>query len=177
MRVFKLIRHLFLGRKAVSDSLAKSAKILTFSRTLGEVVGPGVNPVDEMIRDLRDPERSRRRQQAFEDMLDFVESDEDLSDVIKRHGAGRDDLVKIYRTLELSGGGGWARGHYIPVSTLLLGQTLHYALAMLRTSKEDQDQRNTNLEVAYRLTKYFEDNEMGMIPEAGPLPPSQALPD
>jgi hypothetical protein len=161
----KLISSLLADRKS---SLSKSAKIAAF----GKILGRG-HSEEEMVRDLLrpNPQQARERTQTFEEMLDFIESDEDLSDVMIRHNATRDELRSIYRRLEDAG---WARGHYVPVSALMFGQTLHYALAMVRGLFPGYSNLERNIEMAYRLIKYFEDNESGMIPEAGPLPPRRA---
>jgi len=102
-------------------------------------------------------EAGKLQDQAFEQLLDLVETQPDLRKVIAHYTASRDSLRNLYARLCASGAGQWAKGHYVAASSLLFATTLDYLL------------RNQNVAdfrgVAFRLIDYFERGELGEIAE------------
>ena len=98
------------------------------------------------------------RRAAENELFDLIEADADLALIMKRFGADREVLRRIYGALLRVGAGQWARGHWVPASAIAFGTTSPYALTL--TSNGQMDSREVWQEVAVRLIAYFERGEV-----------------
>lgn len=141
--MFKTIIHSFKKSKR----LKKISKVLGHAATLDH---------SELIKYLG-TDTSYQDEQALDDLFDLCESDPYVSVVMQNHDADKDKLRKGYRELIRAGAGQWAKGHYVPVSSLVYPLTLDYLLRNLDKDKDDF------LYVAHRLLTYFQKGEIGKI--------------
>src|SRR6266511_881522 len=138
------------------SSLSKSFKLRSVSKRLGKSLLNGDFSIESMFAagDAKDA--------ALDDLLHLCESDRPVRHVIQQRGATREDLKELYHLLEAAGAGQWVGAHYVSASELAFGQTLDFALRKLtKPTGPKGDPR----EIAYRLIRYFEDGEVGMIPD------------
>jgi hypothetical protein len=97
---------------------------------------------------------------AEEELYDLVENDPSLKEIMRRYGAHRAALRKIYQGL--SGlVGGWEKGHWVPASAIAFGMPLAYCLE--KTSNGAETSYEIWTEVAYRVNEYFARGEVGRI--------------
>lgn len=132
-------------------SLIKSSKL----RKLQTAIGPkqGASPADSFA-DMVDTRKADARAQALEDYLDLCEGDENVAFVMQRYGLQRADLTNFYRFLCASGGGGWVKGHYTPLSSIAYGEPLIFLAETRDPAKWSPS------EVAYQLMIYW-NGELG----------------
>lgn len=132
-------------------SFAKSAELRRISKQLGGP--PPTNPMALM-------QQAGAEEDALSKLWDLVEGDPDLARILRTHEADRARLNKLMRHLRVVGAGTWAGGHYVPASTFAFGPTLDYVLR--HTGSADLS-RADMLEVAYRLTAYFQRGGTGLV--------------
>lgn len=132
-------------------SLAKSWKLLRISADLDQ---PSARSVDEIF------EQGSRREAAEEKLLDLVETTLELRQVMLRFGATRATLHEAFQTLETAGAAQRVRGHYVAASALAFVPTLDFVLGRMQRGLNDRD---STLEMAYKLVQYFERGEVGAI--------------
>jgi hypothetical protein len=94
------------------------------------------------------------RRNAEEELYDLVESNQHLRKIMARHGATRDVLRELYRKLQVTGAGQWAKGHYVSASALAFGATLEFLLT--NTDNGKLADRQAWQAVAIRMIDYFE---------------------
>lgn len=94
------------------------------------------------------------RREAEEELFDLIEGDRLLRKIMAQHGATRDVLRQLYEGLLKAGAGQWARGHYVPASTLAFGPTLEFVLTC--TDNGRSARRGTWDTVAFKVLDYFE---------------------
>ena len=135
-------------------SLSKSLKLRKISKVLGEPLWSRGFGVESLL------DRSGRKDAVLEQLFDLAESDPGVRLVMQQHAASRDTLKQVYVRLCAAGAGQWVKGHWVPASTLVFGQTLDYALRRLAAGAP---QRDDILEGAYRLIRYFERGELDLI--------------
>lgn len=99
---------------------------------------------------------------AERDLAALVLADPHLSLLAGHFNLGPDELVQIQRTLTYMGAGGWQRGHWVAASAMAFASPLAYVL--FKTEGGRVTDRDTWLEVAARVDRYFEHGELGKIP-------------
>ncbi len=140
------------GKHSAAASFSKSKELRRLSRELA------TSPFDQggdIVTNLL--QGAKKKDQALSGLLDLCQSDPNVSQVMQKHGVQRADLEHLYQQLIAGGAGQWVAGHFVAASSLVFGQTLDYALGNLRTGKASL------VEVAARLSDYFERGEVGPI--------------
>jgi hypothetical protein len=131
-------------------SWRKSKRLQIINRELGDVSIP------KTIQDLGI--LGARREKAKQELFSLIENDPLLADLMERHGGTRETLEQAYRTLCLTGGV-WARGHWVPASSLAYGGTLQFVLTSIRRTAD----RSEWLSISARLVDYFKKGEFKPI--------------
>ena len=98
---------------------------------------------------------------ALREVLDFCESDSDLSLVMRRHSAGRSILESAYSLLMEEGAFAWEGGHLVCLSALCFAFTLDYVLRNLGRLRSPE-----STAVVYRLVIYFRHAETDPVEQA-----------
>jgi len=151
----------------IFDSFKKSSKLSKISKVLGkeytdyELKKLASDP-SSFLRDSfnEDPDkRAKEREEhdkALEELFDLIENNNDLKKIIDHHGADREKLRELYKTLKREGICLWRRGHFVAASTLAFGQTLDYCLAAEKKGISYES-------ISSRCLVYFKNNETGEI--------------
>jgi len=139
--------------KTLIYSFKKSKRLKKISKILGHVATLDHSElINYMVTDTE-----REREKALDDLFNLCETDPYISAVMIKHNADRETLNDGYRKLIMAGAGQWAKGHYVPASSLVYPLTLDYLLQNLDKDKDDF------LYVAHRLLTYFQKGEIGKI--------------
>lgn len=95
---------------------------------------------------------------AVDEIFDFLQSDEAFRRIIAHFKATPTDIKEIITGLMFSGAGGTYRGHFVPVSAVLLHDTLAY---LLRTQRGQVSRAQAYFEVL----DYFQSGGIVFQPE------------
>lgn len=142
--------------KAIIYSFKKSRRLRKISKIIGLI--PEFSELSNSIKYFT-IEKIKKEEKALEELLNLCESDPYLAKVMEKYKADKEILRKAYEKLIMAGAGQWKRGHFVPASSLVYGQTLDYLLRNI--DKEDRDFAF----IAWRLLKYFEKRKIGKIEE------------
>ena len=142
--------------KPIIYSFKKSKRLRKISKIIGQ--NPEFGEPSSCIKYFS-IEEIKKREKALEELLKLCESDPYLTKVMEKYKADKEILKKAYEKLIMAGAGQWKRGHFVPASSIVYGQTLDYLLRNI--DKEDRDFSF----VAWRLLKYFEKRKIGKIEE------------
>lgn len=128
-------------RKILSTNriVPPSANLLSISKSLAL-------PRQPSLQDLV----SGRSESAEQALLNYCEANDEVNLVMKKFGASREDLARIYTALVGVGAGQWVGEHYVAASAIAHSHALHY---LLETPIESKDQ---TIEKAYKLLEHFE---------------------
>ena len=150
----------------IFDSFKKSSKLSKISKVLGrgyadhELKKLVSNPSSLMDYLNEDPDKIKKEREehdkALEELFDLIESNKDLKRIMDHHGADREKLKDLYKTLKREGICLWRRGHFVVASTLAFGQTLDYCLAAEKKGISYES-------ISSRCLMYFKNNETGQI--------------
>ncbi len=94
---------------------------------------------------------------GMQELFDLVRQDPVTSRLLEDFKVDDQELNNIYRRLVTHGAGIMKKGHWIPASTLVYGQTFRFVL-----SHRDDDSEAFR-KVCFRLYQYFSSNETGEI--------------
>lgn len=100
---------------------------------------------------------------VVEQTLDIAMKTEHLIDLIDHYDTDREELKKIFESLESGGAGQIVRGHYVPSSYLAFFATLNFVLETRSSLIGESKDREETVMICNRLVKYFENNETGSI--------------
>jgi len=132
----------------LKSSFSKSKRLKDISKRLAQASSPTLD-IKRMMT------QSSEKKEILQELYELCENDKQLSVILKKHNATREDLFNIYRVFMSNGGGQWARGHYVAVSIFAFAGTLDYCLSKELNSREEV------LNTVYRMIEYFEKGEMG----------------
>ncbi|MFH0964567.1 MAG: hypothetical protein V2A58_11235 [Planctomycetota bacterium] len=151
----------FFKKSGLFWSFKKSARLLKIARILTPEPDGGESLMGALAKGGFDGISPRMNQieNGEKQLFALVRDDPVTSKMLQEHGLSDDDLDKLYWKLVGGGAGVFAKGHWIPASSLAYGQTLEY---VLRHKEDDHDRFR---KVCYRLRQYFSENETGEIEE------------
>lgn len=150
------------------NSLHKSFELKRISRTLGRFGTAKWSSTKFIDLAWASMAASSEMEQAEEALFDLIENDALLSEIVRRHGASRDDLRNLYRNLCIKAGE-WHRGHWVPASALAFGVTLDYLLSEcvsgIRTPAHltKDEIYNQWLDALFKVLVSFEKGRVGQI--------------
>lgn len=135
--------------RALIRGFKKSRKLLRISEKLGYAATLSQEELMEFI--VKEDEGEEER--AMEELFELCEADPTIPEVLDYYNADRKTLQIAYNKLIKAGAGQWAKGHYVPVASLVFPTILQYLLNNL-----DRDEESFR-KVAWRLLMYFKNRE------------------
>lgn len=129
------------------NSVKKSLKL----KALQAKIAPPPNQTIEEIcqKILTGKERGRDESLLNEYINYFCINDPKIGPAVAYYKLSRDDIKELYKSLQP--GLGWARGHYIPLSTLSYVEPFMYLVQAKKRKEAD-------LDIAHNLYSYWQDN-------------------
>lgn len=106
---------------------------------------------------LLDGNRRDELNNAISDLYCIAKKDPTTKPLLDEFIIDESSFRELYWSLIKNGGPGYIKGHWIPASTLVFGDTLEYVLKV---------NNNSNLsmrDAIYRVKDYFDKNEIGEI--------------
>ncbi len=136
------------------SSIIKSYKLKKISKALAPALNQ--NPQDAVMN-FFDGNRSDELNNAISDLYCLAKKDAMTKSLLDEYIIDESSFRGLYWSLIKNGGSGYIKGHWIPASTLVFGDTLEYVLKV---------NNNSNLsmqDAMYRVKGYFDRNEIGEI--------------
>jgi len=136
------------------SSLVKSYKLRKISKILMPVSNQSLQSA---TMGFLDGNRSDELNNAILDLYCLAKKDSTTKPLLDEYIIDESSFRELYWSLIKNGGPGYIKGHWIPASTLVFGDTLEYVLKV---------NNNSNLsmrDAMYRVKGYFDRNEIGEI--------------
>ena len=136
------------------SSIIKSYKLKKISKALAPALNQ--NPQDAVMN-FFDGNRSDELNNAISDLYYLAKKDSTTKPLLDEYIIDESSFRELYWSLIKNDGSGYIKGHWIPASTLVFGDTLEYVLKV---------NNNSNLsmrDAMYRVKGYFDRNEIGEI--------------
>ena len=136
------------------SSLVKSYKLRKISKILMPVLNQSLQSA---TMGLLDGNRRDELNNAISDLYCIAKKDPTTKPLLDEFIIDESSFRELYWSLIKNGGPGYIKGHWIPASTLVFGDTLEYVLKV---------NNNSNLrmrDAIYRVKDYFDKNEIGEI--------------
>ena len=108
-------------RNTVS-SFKKSGKLSKLQR----IIHPPNEGINDLIKNIRNPEVAEQKQKALQEYLDMCYNDVNIAAVMDKYKLKRTDLENIYIDLNSAGFGQWIKGHFVSLSTIAYPEPLIY---------------------------------------------------
>jgi len=141
------------------SSIIKSYKLKKISKVLVPALDQGSQ--DAAIMNLFEGNkifpRGDKLDNAISDLYCLAKKDPTTKPLLDAYTIDENSFKKLYWSLIKNGGPGYIKGHWVPASTLVFGDTLEYVLRV---------NNNPNLsmqDAMYRVKGYFDRNEVGEI--------------
>jgi hypothetical protein len=144
------LSKLFKSAGSVGYSLKKSKEL----HRLQLIIWSPNEDVFEAVKRLRDPEQSRKRDEALEKFFELCKSDEGVIQAMDSYGATGETIKELYTKLIDAGAGQWIKGHFVALSALAYFEPLSFCLEALKKGSPDFT------EVAWNMLEFFKGNPL-----------------
>jgi len=136
------------------NSIIKSYKLKRISNIL---VGNLNESIGDTISNFFDGDRSTELNNAILDLYYLAKKDPTTRPLLNKYKIDKNLFRDLYWLLIKHHFAGHRKGHYIPASTLVFGDTLEYVLRVKSNPNLSMD------DAKYRVIRYFDRNEIGEI--------------
>jgi hypothetical protein len=136
------------------SSIIKSYKL----KKISKVLTPALNQSpQDAVMNFFDGNRGDELNNAISDLYCLAKKDPTIKPLLDEYIIDESSFRELYWSLIKNGGPGYIKGHWIPASTLVFGDTLEYVLKV--NNNPDLNMRDA----MDRVKGYFDRNEIGEI--------------
>jgi len=136
------------------NSIIKSYKLKKISKILD---ADKSKSIADTVSNIFDGNRGSELNNAILDLYYLAKKDPTTRPLLNKYKIDKNSFIDLYWLLIRLRFAGHRKGHYIPASTLVFGDTLEYVLRVKSNPNLSMD------DAKYRVMRYFDRNEIGEI--------------